>query len=104
MVFHLVFAPQLYIFLIAVFTVFAPQLYIFVIAVFTVFFSNDVFILILIFTVSCFIIFKYYSINNFITVMYSGSYYTVWFRRKYVVEFFSTLNSCMGSFQMHCII
>ena len=36
--------------------------------------------------------------------MYSGSYYTVCFKRKYVVKFFSNLNSCIGSFQMHCIV
>jgi len=38
------------------------------------------------------------------TAIYSGMYYTVCFKSKYVVNFFSTLNSCMGSFQMHSII
>jgi len=38
------------------------------------------------------------------TAIYSGMYYTVCFKSKYVVNFFSTLNSFMGSFQMHSII
>jgi len=38
------------------------------------------------------------------TAIYRGMYYTVCFESKYVMNSFSTVNSCMGSFQMHFIM